>query len=238
MYRVELQHWWYQGMHSITRSVLDRWYSGGSGLRILDAGCGTGAGMLNTLSKYGNPYGVDLSPLALGFCRQRDLSRLACSSVVRLPFCSEQFDLVTSFDVLCHASIADDGQAAAELGRVLRRGGRLVLRLPACQWLSSMHDRAVHTVRRYNRASAAGLLAKAGLMVEYLGYANCLLFPLAAAKRLAGKLRLAGGPAPSDLDEHTGPVEALFGKILGLEASLIPAWSLPFGLTVIAVGRK
>ncbi len=40
MYQVEQSHWWYLGMQTITRAMLDR-YVNGSDAQILDAGCGT-----------------------------------------------------------------------------------------------------------------------------------------------------------------------------------------------------
>jgi len=64
MYRAEQCHWWYQGMAAITRNILDVFYAPGSGLAILDAGCGTGAGLL-FLSQYGSVTGLDISSYAL-----------------------------------------------------------------------------------------------------------------------------------------------------------------------------
>ena len=63
MYRVEQEHWWYLGMEVITRAVLDRWLPTRHGLRVLDAGCGTGAALSTYLGDYGMATGVDLSPL-------------------------------------------------------------------------------------------------------------------------------------------------------------------------------
>ena len=45
MYRVEEKLWWYRGMRRISRMLIERYSTSRTGLRILDAGCGTGAGL-------------------------------------------------------------------------------------------------------------------------------------------------------------------------------------------------
>ncbi len=182
MYRVEDTHWWYLGMSRITRAVLERWYRPGGGVRILDAGCGTGA-VMTLLGAYGEVTGFDFAAEAVGFCRDRGLRRLARASIMQLPFADGRFDLVTSFDVLCERAVPDDLAALREIARVLAPGGRLVLRLPAYDWLRGQHDRAVHIRHRYTARELAGKLSDAGLLVDHVSYANALLFPVAAAKR-------------------------------------------------------
>ncbi len=53
---------------------------------------------------------------------------MVCGAGEGLPFPSDYFDLVLSHEVLEH--VADDRQAAVEIARVLRPGGRLVLFVP------------------------------------------------------------------------------------------------------------
>ncbi len=55
-------------------------------------------------------------------------ARMLCGAGEALPFPDASFDLVLSHEVLEH--VADDRQAAAEIARVLRPGGRLVLFVP------------------------------------------------------------------------------------------------------------
>src|SRR5262245_35229373 len=148
MLAVEDRNWWYVGMQEITTTVLAELYPRPGNLQILDAGCGTGA-VMSYLSPFGTVTGCDMSPLALHFCQQRDLSDLGQASVTRLPFRDEQFDLVTSFDVLCHRTIGDYRYTLREFQRVLRPGGHLFLRLPAYDWLQAHHDEVVHTIHRF-----------------------------------------------------------------------------------------
>lgn len=237
MYRAEDRHWWYRGMDAITRRTLGNWYTADARLRILDAGCGTGAALTACLAEYGAATGVDISPVALRFCRLRKAERLARASVVGLPFSAGSFDLVTSFDVLYERAVMSDSLALDEFHRVLSPGGRVFLRLPAYDWLRGQHDEVVHTARRYTSAQVADLLQRSGFTVEHLSYANMFLFPVALVKRLAERLWPPRRPQ-SDLTRGAGPFNGILKFILSMEAPLVARSGLPFGLSVIAVGRK
>ena len=119
MYQVEDRHWWYHGMQAITRAMLNR-QPQPPHLKILDAGCGTGAAMTTYLAEYGNVTGVDLYPQALEFCRKRNAPRLARASVLNLPFAPASFDMVTSFDVLYERAVSSEVTALKEFFRILK----------------------------------------------------------------------------------------------------------------------
>src|SRR5688572_28801414 len=125
MYRVEDSMWWYVGMRRIGEALLDGRLQ--PGLRILDAGAGTG-GNLRWLGRFGTAFGVDLAPEALHFCRERGLTTVARASVTDLPYRDSTFDLVTSFDVIYHLGVADDVAALREAARVLKPHGTLLVR--------------------------------------------------------------------------------------------------------------
>jgi SAM-dependent methyltransferase len=236
MYRTEDRHWWYLGMAAITRSVLDCYIGRHKGLRILDAGCGTGA-VMNILEDYGVPTGVDASQEALRFCLARRLSRICQASITDLPFGDGTFDLITSFDVMSEAGPPRDEQGLAEFLRVLRRGGHLLLRLPAYSWLHGQHDQRVHTRRRYTRREIKKMLIAHGFEIVKTSYANTALFPLAAGKRLSERVfkpRREG----SDLTLPTGVLNSVFRKLLSAEAPLVRRTGLPFGMTLVALARK
>lgn len=235
LYAVEDRHWWYVGMRRITLTLLGHYYPQRRDLCILDAGCGTGAAM-RYLARFGTVTGMDLSALALHFCRRRRLDRLFQGTVARLPLPGERFDLVTSFDVLYHRAAGDHGRALAEFHRVLESGGRLFLRLPAYDWLRGRHDRAIHTAHRFTASELGQALAAANFVVEKLSYTNTLLFPLALGKRLFERLF---PPGPGS-DVHPDPAwqDAFLARFLYLEARWLAHHSLPFGLTVLAIARK
>ena len=236
MYRVEDAHWWYRGMESITRAVLDRAVGRSRKLNILDAGCGTGAAM-GYLADYGQVTGFDFAAEALHFCQVRRRDRLSRASVLSLPYADAAFDLVASFDVLCERSVVDDGLALREFARVLRPDGLALLRLPAYNWLHGKHDEAVHIGHRYTARELKDRLRLSGLEPEHVSYANMLLFPIAALKRASERF-LPDRQAGSDLTIGTGPLNAPLRWVLSAEAPLVARWGLPFGLTVVTLARK
>jgi SAM-dependent methyltransferase len=236
IYTVEERHWWYVGMRAITEALVQTLYPGRTDLQILDAGCGTG-GAMAYLTRFGRVTGCDVSSLALEFCQARDLASLGQASVTALPFAPATFDLVTSFDVLYHRAVGDYRDALRDFRRVLRPGGRVLLRLPAHDWLRGGHDVVIHTARRFSTAEIAESLRETEFVVERLSYANTLLFPLALAKRLLERATPGGPPARSDVAPNPAWLDSLLSWPLRAEAAWLRRRALPVGLTVVAVGR-
>jgi ubiquinone/menaquinone biosynthesis C-methylase UbiE len=234
MYRAEQSHWWYQGMAAITRSVLEMFYAPGSGLAILDAGCGTGAGLV-FLSRYGSVTGLDISHYALRLCSDRGCTQITRASVMALPFRAKTIDLVTSFDILYFEGIHDE-TALHETARVLRPGGRVFIRVPAFDWLRGTHDVKVSTAHRYTSKEMARKLMKAGFEIEFISYANMILFPLALLKRFSE--RWWTPQQDSDIAVNVRAFSGLLRSCLVLESRLMRCWRLPFGLSVIAMAKK
>lgn len=239
MFELEDGHWWYRGLRVMLKSMLARYVAAGTYRpRILDAGCGTGANLL-VLDSYGHAMGVDISAQAIAFCRERGIpkDRVMQASVTELPFREGYFDLAISFDVICN--IVDDVGAFAEIGRVLKPGGILVVQLPAYRWLWSRHDVAVGHKWRYTARSVHEKLAGAGFAVERLTHANMLFFPLAAARRLLDGRTLGNGHAiRSEVTRLPRPVNGMLAAFYTAEMRAAARVDLPVGLSIIAVARK
>lgn len=98
------------------------------GERILDAGCGTGIFTLDFLSTGAKIVGLDISIPMLRRARTKPgghLLRVLGGDVLALPFADESFDKAVSVTAL--EFIADGRKAVAELFRVTRRGGTIVV---------------------------------------------------------------------------------------------------------------
>ncbi|MBN2371269.1 MAG: class I SAM-dependent methyltransferase [Vicinamibacteria bacterium] len=233
MFELEDTHWWYAGMRAISFALLDGILPKKEGLRILDAGCGTGNHLIH-LSRRGRAVGVDISEDALRFCRVREVT-VARASVVDLPFQDETFDVVTCFDVLYHRWVTQDSPAVRELARVLRPGGVLLARMAAYRWLWSAHDEAVHSRHRYVRREVIALLENAGLDVKRATYCNSILLPLIMLRRGFGRLT---GKQGSDLAFLPRPIERILRGVLKIEARWLSKRSLPFGASITALCQK
>ncbi len=244
LHELEDTYWWFVGMRRITESLLEPLSSELSGHLILDAGCGTGANLeflAQQAGTNGRVIGTDISQTALAFCRQRGHGELVEASIDSLPFRSDQFDLVTSFDVLVQLEGEDaDLKAMRELHRILKPGGLLFVRVAANRWMYGSHDRALGSARRYGLGELCTKLETSGFEILRSTYANTLLFPLVIVRRLL--LQPIGivdngsdvRPLPSGLSW----LNALLTRTLELEASLVRRGSLPAGLSAICVAKK
>ena len=181
--------------------------------------------------------GFDISSEALKFSKTRKITPLVQASALGIPFRADRFDLVTSFDVLYERQVTSDLDALAEFSRVLRPGGLLLLRLPACDWLRGQHDLTIHTARRYSAPQVIQLLRKSGFQILHTTYANTFLFPLAVGKRLSERF-WSPAPGSSDLSVEVGLFNGILRWVLSCEAPFAARKSMPFGLSVIALGKK
>jgi len=233
MFRVEETHWWYRSLHRLMIQALEMEMPDWRNRAIVDVGCGTGA----ILQRLGNPeknVGVDISPVAISFCRNRGLNNVREADIASMPFADESFDAAICSSVLYHEWVADVGRALREIRRVLRPNGVLLINVPAFQFLHSAHDDAVMTARRFRKPELRELLVKNGFAIRRLTYWTTLLFPLALVARTFGGSRMG---RDFDLDKDSF-VQKLFLKVMGLEAGLLRKISLPFGVALLAVGRK
>jgi ubiquinone/menaquinone biosynthesis C-methylase UbiE len=96
----------------------------GEGKDVLEAGCGTGLLLREAATFSRSAVGVDLSRGMLGPARKRGL-RVVQGSLTSLPVASASVDLVYSMKVLPH--VPPIREAVAELARVVRPGGHLLL---------------------------------------------------------------------------------------------------------------
>jgi ubiquinone/menaquinone biosynthesis C-methylase UbiE len=102
---------------------------GGPGVRALDAACGTGRHASFLVELGCDTVGVDRSEAMLARAREKvPAATFEHAELTTLPFADGSFDLATVSLALCH--LADPAPAIAELARVLRTGGRLVITDP------------------------------------------------------------------------------------------------------------
>jgi SAM-dependent methyltransferase len=231
MYRYEDSYWWWVGRRSILSGFLKN--SGDSNIRILDAGCGTGAN-LGYLSAYGNTIGLDSQQIALEYCRKRGHQNIVQADAQGLPFKEKMFDMITALDLLEHV---DDRKTLFEFSRVLKADGCLLLTVPAFIFLWSPHDEAMHHKRRYNRRQLKDILESSGFVVERMSYWNFFLFGPVAAMRLV-KRRRKPGNMESDITALPVVVNSLLLAVLKLESSVIRYLDFPFGVSLVCRAKK
>lgn len=102
------------------------------GQRLLDVGCGTGAFTVELGKPFEEVVGVDVQTNYLDAFRARAAGdprfRVLEMAAERLDFPDEYFDTIVSIETLEH--VTDPNQAAAEMARVLKPGGELLITAP------------------------------------------------------------------------------------------------------------
>jgi glycosyltransferase involved in cell wall biosynthesis/phospholipid N-methyltransferase len=200
------------------------------GQRVLEAGSGSG-----TITRYlvgrGRVVCVDHDEPFVEELRARyatvpsvEVKRVDLAAQQWAPLAGERFDTVLCMNVLEH--LPDDAQVLRGFHEVLEPGGRVVLLVPAGRWLYGALDRAVGHYRRYEPCRLLRLLEQSGFVVEELRHLN----PTGVAgwflnSRLLG--RRAISPRQTALYDKAFPL-LRHAERLGL----------PFGLSLLAVGRK
>jgi SAM-dependent methyltransferase len=234
-FAVDEHHWWYRGRRRIIRAELER-LTLPVRAEVLDAGCGSGRTM-QELVDFGTVRGIELNEDAVALARSRGLGEVQVGRLEELPWPDAAFDLITCLDVIEHTP--DDRVALAELRRVCRPGGWLLVTVPAYPALWSLHDEANHHYRRYSRASLKGAATAAGWTVMRMSSFNSVLLAPAAAVRLAQRRFGARDGHSNNL--AIGP--AWLNDVLEAPLTMEAAWlsrgrTLPFGLSLVAVLRR
>ena len=165
---IPVQRYWQRRRHRVVLS----WARGAE--RVLDAGCGSSV----IVQSLNNVVGMDFAFPKLRFLRRYRIP-LAQGSAFALPFANEVFDCVISSQVIEH--VVPDEVLFAEMHRVLRPGGRLIVGTPDYDTISwriiepiygfvipggYRHEHITH----YTRAGLERILESHGFAIEKVAY--------------------------------------------------------------------
>jgi SAM-dependent methyltransferase len=237
--RAEAQHFWFRGLRAFTAPLVSEALAGKTAPAIVDCGCGTGANVAR-LAVYGHAVGFDRSEAGLRLAREAGRTGLVRADVTAAPFCGGAFDLVTSFDVLY--SLSDDAEktAVAEMWRMARPGGYLLVNVAAFDLLRGDHSVLSRERRRYTRASLGALLTAAGFEIVRMTYAFSTLFlPLALVRAFQRWRGLAAeGETEREISLPSRPVNAVMTALVHAESLWLQRFDNPFGSSLLCLARK
>jgi SAM-dependent methyltransferase len=241
--QVEDHHFWFRTRNLLISSLTRRLTSGlKPGYLVLEVGCGTG-NVLRALRQAcpdGTVVGLELWFDGLRFAQQRSAGPLVQGDVRNCPF-GKPFDLIGMFDVLEH--IPQDLETLTALREALAPGGRLMLTVPAHQYLWSYFDEAAHHCRRYSSRDIRARLTEAGFEVEFLSQFMSCTFPIVwLIRKISGRHQGSGSEDARTLASKEFRVLPLINGLLTGLLNLEAAWlsrghRLPIGTSLIVVAR-
>jgi 2-polyprenyl-3-methyl-5-hydroxy-6-metoxy-1,4-benzoquinol methylase len=242
LYRSEEKSFWFQVRNLLIGDILRMFLSKDS--RLLEVGCGTGF-VSGYLKK--QEYRMECADLfleGLKYCQKRESGHAYYQYNLYDDVFFEEFDGILACDVIEH--LEDDERALVNLNRSLKKGGVLVLTVPACKAIwSDIDDYAGHK-RRYSKRELNRKLEAAGFKVVKNSYFMMLLFPAIALSRTMVKWKKRPGAGRDEMasthgqDELSIPplLNAIFARIFSIEVPLIRHIDLPIGSSLIAVAIK
>ena len=241
----EDRHFWFRGRNRVIEHYAQKFASSQcDGFRALEVGCGTG-NTLRVMSKAAGPnqlIGMDLHREGLRFAKRRHICPLVCGDMMSPPF-SKPFDLIGIFDVIEH--LPDDRQALADIARILKPRGSILLTVPAHQSLWSYHDEAAGHRRRYGRQDLESKLREAGFSIDVISPFMMSMLPLIWARRIPAALsrKTLDPDQVKSLRKNelriVPVVNFLLNSLLQAEAAIARrGWRIPAGSSLLALAHR
>ena len=219
------RHWYYRSKAAALRRLV-----GPVGpRRILDIGAGSGFFSRHLLAEAGAQSALCVD---IGYASERDDSEAGKPVHYRRDTGPTDCDLVLMMDVLEH--VDDDRGLLRHYAAKVPSGAHFLVTVPAFRFLWSGHDVFLEHKRRYRLGEIEAAMRGAGLRVVRGAYYFGLVFPLAAAVRLA--TRDAAEPK-SSLRKHGTLANGLLTAACAAELPFFPVNRLA-GLSAFVLARK
>ena len=210
-----------------------------TGLRLLNAGCGSGELSFLLAERGHRVVGIDPASDHIDLARRRGAQRgsnaaasenctFEVSSIEEFPE-DEPFDGVIATDVIEH--IEDDRAAFEKVVRLVKPGGSVIITVPAGPWLFGYHDEALGHFRRYSRGSLRTLVGDL-CRIRSLRYFGFTLLP---ACFLYSKLLRKPYPVARTGDSSRAPaVAGVLSTLLRIDRRI----PMPFGTSLIMEANR
>jgi 2-polyprenyl-3-methyl-5-hydroxy-6-metoxy-1,4-benzoquinol methylase len=237
---LEWRHWWFVGRKEIILYLLRHFISRTfhtdklNRLSILDIGCGCGQ-MLEAITSFTNPMGMDCSDEALFYCKKKFSGPLKKGCLPSdIPYEKKSIDVVLVLDVLEH--VEDDCTSLHSIFDLLKTGGMAIITVPAFMSLWSAHDEVHHHKKRYRIPELRGILAQAGFKIMKISYFNSFLFLPIAIIRYSNRFFKRKKFSDAILPNKT--INYLLLKLFSFEKYLLRVMNFRFGVSIIAIVVK
>ena len=234
-HRLEEEYWWFIARRDMIFKLVKKLDKNS---KILEIGCSGGV-LIRSLKEHGfnNVYGIDISKDAVKVCKNKNIKNVFVMDGAKLKFHNEMFDVVITSDTLEH--IKDENSALSEWNRVLKPGGKLIIFVPAFNFLWCSIDDINHHYRRYSKSALLNALKRSNFRIDRSSYWNFSLFTPVSLARLYDRFFLKNKKSNKDELYGVSPIaNKLLIKLLKFENSLLTISDLPIGVSVFAVATK
>jgi SAM-dependent methyltransferase len=162
--------------------------------------------------------------------------------LTRCPLPDAFVDVAVLLNVLEH--IGDHEEAIAQLFRIVRPGGAVIIEVPAASALFDVYDRVLMHHRRYDMPELVRLVRSVGFILERQSHLGFFLYPLFYLAKKLNQRRYPVGAAVieeklvGDMIATTRKSNKLMGLIMSLERRLQSIVYLPRGIRCLITARR
>lgn len=223
------RHWWWRARESAILGELDRLSRPPGTQRLLDVGCGDGL-FFDKLSLHGVVEGIEPD------VRLLDPNGKWRSAIHAVAFDRDfrpahRYDVILMLDVLEHLP---EPESALRHGlSLLAPGGRMIITVPAFQWLWTRHDEINQHVQRFSRGTFHALAQAAGMTIVRERFLFQWLVPAKLLVRMLERVL----PTRAGLARvPPGPVNTALALASRAELRLASVLPFPFGSSLMVTG--
>lgn len=224
------QHWWWLSRIDIFESIIKKHFNSAKNLKILDYGAGSGVN-INFLSKYGDVTVYEPHIQTAKYLK-KNYNKIRFFKGQK----DQSYDLIILADVLEH--IENPLKSLSILKNIIKKGGIIIITVPAHQYLFTKKDKILNHYRRYNKAMLTQQIKDLKLNIDFISYYNFFLSFFIIPVTLLFKI-LNLNYINSVESKPNFIVNELFKKIFSFEKFFIKnKIILPYGVSLISIVNK
>lgn len=221
-------HWWFEGRKNIIKKILKKNFK--KKIKILDYGAGSGVN-IEMLSKFGK---VDI------FEPHKDTAKYLKKKFINKKFKvlkkvsnKKNYDLIILADVLEH--IKNDKKKIKELSLKLKKNGKILITVPAYNFLFTKKDIILGHYRRYKTNEIKNIFLD--FNIKKLSYFNSILFlPISICLIIYKILKTDFIDSVEKKPNYF--LNIILFSIFNLESNIINLINFPFGISIIGFFEK
>jgi SAM-dependent methyltransferase len=223
-------HWWFESRKSIIKSFLKSKIK--KKINILDFGCGVGIN-LEMLRSFGNVFYYDDNKKVQNLNVQNK-KFFGMKSINNIKKMTKKFDLIVALDVIEH--IDKDTKVINHLSSMLKNNGKILITVPAYQFLFSIKDKVLHHKRRYTKKNLNEIVNKKFDIIKST-YFNFFLSPIIIFMTLLFKF-FERNYIDSVERKPNAIVNFFLKLIFTSEKFFLNKMNFPFGISILVFAKK